>query len=317
MAERKTLPEGIHFDVPAAVYFADPAPEPSLNQSTAKILIDCSPRHAWVQHPRLNPEYEPEEQSYKKAQAIGNAAHAILLGRGKEIAVLDFKDFRSKDAQLARDKAVAFGREVILKEHHADAVKLCECVSEQVKAVGWRDAFDQKTGDGEVVLVWEESGLWFRTMIDWLPKHQKLMYDLKTGGGSFAPHLVGQKVIDDGWDVQAAMIERGLNKLAGNAKRLFRFCALENYEPYALAPVELTEHHLTMGRKKLDVAIDLWRICMVANKWPGYPSRVIRPEYPPYAETKWLSREVEYVESGIGMNDRFTPEELYKQEEVE
>lgn len=40
--------------LPSAEYHADPAPEPSLSATLAKLLISRSPRHAWMASPRLN-----------------------------------------------------------------------------------------------------------------------------------------------------------------------------------------------------------------------------------------------------------------------
>lgn len=302
----------------AETYFADPCPEPSLTQSIAKVLIDHSPLHAKQEHPRLTPPEEQDGEKYDKAKAIGNAAHLLMLGRGKSLAIFEADSWRMKDAQSFRDKAFEGGREPILVEHYEEAARIVKAARDQIDAVQWHDAFQD--GAGEVVLAWEESGVWFRTMIDWITPDFRTIYDYKTGGQSFAPHMVGGKAVNDGWEIQAAMQERGLNRLdpKGAGRRLHRFIGQENWKPYALLNIELTEYHLTMGRKKLDVAIDLWRMCITANKWPGYPARVVRPEYPPYAETAWLAREVDYAEAGIGNGTeaRFAAEELYKPAEV-
>lgn len=313
------LAQGIHIDVPEKIYHADPAPEPSLNQSLAKVLVEQSPRHAFVLHPRLNPNFEKDEGSYNKARAIGNAAHALMLGRGKQIAIADFKDFRSKDAQLFRETAEAKGQEVILAAHMGDAKAMIREAREQLEDCGWGDAFDPKKGNSEVVAIWQDGGVWCRTMIDWLRDDHLVVYDFKTGGGVFAPHVVGDKIVDDGWDVQGAMIERALDCLLPKhaGRRTYRFVAQENYEPYALVAVELTEAHLTMGRKKLAVAMDLWRLCTTTNKWPRYPSRVVRPEYPAYKESKWLEREADYHDSGITGEQFWQPGELLQPAEIE
>jgi endonuclease/exonuclease/phosphatase family metal-dependent hydrolase len=88
---------GIYRDFPTAAYFADPCPEPSFTQSLAKILIEQSPLHAYQAHPRLNvpaaDEDADEAEKYSKAKAIGNAAHSLMLGRGKVLAVGDFNNW--------------------------------------------------------------------------------------------------------------------------------------------------------------------------------------------------------------------------------
>jgi hypothetical protein len=184
----------------------------------------------------------------------------------------------------------------VLQKHFEEAGRMAGAASAQLQSIGWTDAF--ATGHGEVVVAWEEDGLWFRTMIDWLAADGLAAYDLKTSAASFAPHLIGRKAVDDGWDIQVAMHERALGVLdpANAGRRKFRFAALENYPPYALVPVEMTEAWLTIGRKKLDFAIARWRECLTAGRWPAYGTDIVRPEYPGYAETQWLNREVEFDE---------------------
>ena len=93
----KITKPGIYRDFPTAAYFADCCPEPSFTQSLAKILLDQSPRHAYQAHPRLNVQPADEDDAYDKSRAIGNAAHAMMLGRGKVMAVEDFPDWRTKE----------------------------------------------------------------------------------------------------------------------------------------------------------------------------------------------------------------------------
>src|SRR6266403_3199123 len=127
---------GIYPDMDSATYFSDPAPSPSLSQSIAKIILDNSPLHAKLEHPKLCPPVTGDDdldEKYVKAQAIGNAAHKILLGRGKEIDVLDFNDFRTKEAKLARDLAEKAGRVVILEKHMTNAEQMVAAALSQIE----------------------------------------------------------------------------------------------------------------------------------------------------------------------------------------
>jgi hypothetical protein len=216
---------GIYTGMAAAEYFADPCPVPSLTQSVAKVLIDRSPAHAKIEHPRLTPpEPDDEPDKYDAAKAIGNAAHAMAIGRGKLIAVAAFDDWRKKDAQAFRADALAAGKEPILERHHECALAMVAAARAQLDAIGWTDAFTQ--GEGEVVIAWKEGETWFRSMIDWMP-NTRILYDYKTSAASLAPHLIAPKMEGDGWHVQAAMHERGLDVLdpAGAGRRKFRFIA--------------------------------------------------------------------------------------------
>jgi hypothetical protein len=284
------LGQGIHFDVPASVYFSDPAPQPSLTQSIAKILLEQSPLHAWHQHPRLGAKAadEGEVDKYDSAQAIGNAAHKLLIGRGKDVAVGDFDAWRSKEAKAFREDAERAGTVAILQRHFVRARNMVDVAQEQLG-----DMFGEG-GSGETVIIWEDNGIWFRSMIDWLRSDLRMVCDYKTTGMSCAPHAIPSLMLNGGWDIQAAMHERGLDALdPDNAgRRKFRFVAQENTEPYALTLCELPESVLTMGRKKLAHAIQIWERCIVQNRWPGYPTEIVYPEYPGWAEAQWLNREI-------------------------
>lgn len=288
---------GIYFDVPAADYFADPAPMPSLTQSVAKVLLEQSPLHAMYEHPRLRPAVEADDEApekYVAAQAIGNAAHAALIGRGKTLAVAEFDNWKKDDAKKFRAEAEKNGLTPILRKHANTAHEIVLQARLQLSKAGWDDAF--REGNGEVVVCWQEQGIWFRTMLDWLSLDGRTATDLKTSGASFAPHALARKMVDDGWDIQAAMHERALDAIDpdGAGRRRFRFAALENYPPYALVPVELSETWLTMGRKKLAMAVTLWRQAIMSGNWPGYPQEPVRPDYPAFKEAEWLGREIEH-----------------------
>jgi len=283
-----TLDQGIHFDVPSAVYFADPAPQPSLTQSIAKTLIDYSPLHAWHEHPRLGGRPDEPPEQYVSAQAIGNAAHKLMIGRGKEIEVVDLDSWRGKAADQRRE-IEASGRVAILQKHFVRARNMVE-----VGRARLADTQAFELGSGEVVLIWREGDIWLRTMIDWLSPQRNVAWDYKTSGLSCAPHAIPALMLNGGWDVQAAMHERGLNALDpdGAGRRKFRFVSQENTEPYAVTVAELPEDVVAMGHRKLAHAIDIWADCIRSGRWPSYPNDVVFPEYPGWAEQKWLNREI-------------------------
>lgn len=279
---------GIFYDMPTSEYFADPCPQPSFSQSLGKILLEKSPLHAWHAHPRLNPDYHADED--KKFDGA-NIAHKMLIGRGKDIVTLEFNDWRTKAAQEAREAAAAAGQIAVLGKHYALADRMVKAAREQLEFRGLDILF--RDGQGEVVIAWQEkpSGIWCRQMIDWLTGNGKIFADYKTTGESAAPHALAVKMATDGWDIQAAMAERGLNILDGATPRRFLFVVQETERPYCLSIVEMSESVLTMGRKKLAAAMHLWQRCVSVDRWPGYPSEIVVPEYPGWAESKWLDRE--------------------------
>lgn len=291
---------GLYFDVPAEDYFADPCIEPSLTQSVAKILIDQSPLHAKLAHPRYWDAPRADDDGYDKAQAIGNAAHALILGRGKKLAVIDAPDFRKKDAKEAKEKAIAAKQEPILSKHFDMARDLVASFWLQLRQIeGCEKAFHEDHGQSEVVGVAQDGELYLRTMIDWLSTDRRLVLDLKTVSASASPFVTGRKMASDGWMVQAAMHERVLDAVdpAGAGRRRFLYVCVEQQPPYALTVNEIGEAPLTIGRKMLQYAIETWRRCVEDDVWPAYPLRIIRPEMPAWAENGWINREIAEYEA--------------------
>lgn len=293
----KIIEPGIYRDFPTEDYFADPAPEPSFTQSLAKILIEQSPLHAFQAHPRLNvpaaDEDDGETEKYVKAQAIGNAAHALMLDRGKTMAVGDFNSWRGKAPQAFKDEAIAAGKEPILRKHFETAGLMVDAAIEQLTRIhGCKNAFT--AGDPEVVIANCEDGIWLRSMVDWLSPDLREVWDYKTSGMSASPYNTGRMMASAGWHVQAAMHERILDALdpQGAGRRRFYYVCQENEAPFALTVNEIGEAALTIGRKQIDYAIRMWAHCLIKDTWPAYPLRIIRPELPAWAENSWLNREI-------------------------
>ncbi len=105
------LPVGIHYDVAAARYHADPCVKPSLSSSIAKILLEKTPRHAWYAHPRLNPDFAANTDTKFD---LGSVVHELMLGKGVGYAVIKAADYRAKTAQAARQAAREEGKVPLL-----------------------------------------------------------------------------------------------------------------------------------------------------------------------------------------------------------
>jgi hypothetical protein len=280
---------GIYRGVSPADYFQDPCPEPSLTQSIAKVLLERSPMHAWTEHPRLNPHWE--EDNDKKFD-LGNVAHALMLGRGKDFEILPFLDYRTKAAQEARVAAHDAGKVAILQHQFEQASDMVASAVDQLASHEDSDAFDN--GCPEVMIAWQEGGIWCRSLVDFLTDDLRNITDYKTKGVSVAPHVIGMHAANDGWHIQANFIYRGLNSLdpGGMGKRRFRFIAQETEPPYALTVMHIDDHWMLMGHKQVDIATATWRRCIKNDLWPGYPAKGIVPEFPGYKEKLWLDREL-------------------------
>jgi PDDEXK-like domain of unknown function (DUF3799) len=299
----RIIDAGIYFELESAVYFSDPCPSASLTQSLAKLILDKSPRHAWLQSPQLNPDWTPaDKEGYDSDRAIGNAAHAYMLGRGKQFEVMKFTNFRTKDAQEVRDEALDAGRVPILPHHDERARAMVQAASNQIdERFAFNVLFSLEEGDSEAVIACQHKGVWLRSMIDWVSKDRLTVVDYKTGGMNCAPHAIDVKMKSAGVEIQAAFHELILDAIdpanAGRRQHIFVF--QENQEPYALNAFPLSEEWMTYGRKQVAMAIDIWRNCMMTKQWPLYPIDSGCPPYPSYQATKLLTREVEYEDRRI------------------
>lgn len=287
---------GIYRGIDVGTYHADPCPDPSFSQSIGKIILEQSAMHAEAVHPRLRGRpvsgEDAEAEKYDKAKAIGDAAHAIRIGRGKDLAIGYYDSWRTKDAKNFREVASQLGKTSILDQHFREAQAIVEACSRQLHFHAEKNCFEN--GAGEVALIWQEGKLWFRCLVDWL--HDDLLTDdeYKTSGMSMAPNVLGYRAEAGGWHIQAAMIERGLNVLDPEniGRRRHRFIAQEQDAPYGLTVMLMDEHWMTMGRKQLDAAIAIWMASVRSGFWRGYPDVAITPEFPGYKESQWLDREV-------------------------
>ncbi len=296
------LDAGIYFDIAAAEYFADPMPGPSLTQSLAKVILDKSPRHAWLKSPQLNPDWTPgESDGYDSDRAIGNAAHAYMLGRGKHVEVMKFSNFRTKDAQEIRDEALDAGRVPILPHHNERANAMVDAALVQLEERNLLRIFNPTGGNSEAVIACEYGGVWLRSMVDWISSDLCTIADYKTGGMNCAPHAIDAKMKSGGVEIQAACHELILDTIdpsnAGRRRHIFVF--QENDAPYALNAFPLSEEWMTFGRKQFAMAFDIWRECLSLNNWPLYPVDSGCPPYPGYQGAKILGREVEYEDRRV------------------
>lgn len=277
------------YDLPADDYHADPCPAPSLSSSIAKVLLDRTPRHAWLAHPRLNPAFERE---HKAAFDLGSAAHDLLLFGEGRFAVIDAADWRTRAAKEARDDAYERGLIPLLVEQMERVEAMV--ASARLQLDHHEQASDAFTvGDPEQTLVWQEDGVWCRCRLDWLPHNAStVFFDYKTTGESAHPDEWGtRQLFNLGHDVQAAFYRRGIRTVLGIENAHFWFVVQEVGPPYALSVVAPTPAALAMADRKVTEALRMWRWCLQNDRWPGYPNQTAFVDPPAWQEKKWLDRE--------------------------
>ncbi len=267
------------YTIPITDYVADPAPKPSLNASTAHTLLTESPYHAWIGHPRLNPQHEREDSS---RQEMGTIAHAVLIeGDESKVQVIEADDWRTKAAKEERDDARANGRLPILAKDMETVRKMVSVAVEKIFSSElcepWMAATPEQT------LLWEENGVWFRSRPDKLTPDGRVYFDYKTVAGTAHPAKFAKgPVISHGYDLQAALGKRGVNALLQQEHCTVVFVVQEIHEPYAVSLVSLSPQFMGIAAERLELAIAQWAQCLMNNRWPSYPERVAYVEPPGY-----------------------------------
>jgi hypothetical protein len=271
-------------------YLADCAPEASLSRSTIMDLLYKSPRHAWFNHPRLNPDYEQEDSEEKFD--IGTAAHSLFLQGIDRAEIVEAKDWRTKEAKEKRDAARASGLIPLLSHQYDDVVSMVNAaqLSLHKSEISLSILGD---GDSELTYIWQEGETWFRIRPDWISSDRKTILDYKTTGKLANPEDFVRSVTAYGYDVQEALYKRGVSKVCGTRPN-FTFMVQETYPPYLCSFIELDLQFQDMGESKVRTGTKIWRECMASGKWPGYPSTIYTLEPPAWALASWEMRKGAY-----------------------
>lgn len=260
-------------------YFADPCKVPSLDPTTAHILLSQSPRHAFYAHPRLG----GEKREPSRFMDSGSLVHALLLDKGKNCDVIPFDSFRKKEAQELRDAAHEAGRIPVLAEEMDRAQSICEDLRNDMKDNG----IILEGGQAEMMIQWTEEAdnghpVQCKGMLDYWQPDTATIYDLKcvTFGRPEACQANSIKR-SDVIQVNAYMsaIASLHPELMGRLNFVFLFAeclgasgTLKKTRPYCVSPLQPDGMLRGMSEMKWQQAINRWEECLRLKRWPGYAS---------------------------------------------
>lgn len=263
------------YSIPLMEYIADPAPKPSLNASVAKVLLEQSPKHAWLAHPRLG-HAEREESSRAD---LGTVAHGLLLEDDKSrVVVIEADDWRTKAAKERRDEAWAVGKLPILAKDMAIVTRMVEAADHAL--MGSELCNDWLAATPEQTIVWREGATWFRSRPDKLTKDGRIYFDYKTSASAH-PKAFTKTAIGNGYDLQAALGRRGVSAVLGVSPTVI-FVVQEIEPPFAVSLVSLSPQFMEIAANRLELARAVWDRCHAKNDWPGYSDRVAYVDPPGY-----------------------------------
>ena len=302
--ELPTLIEHMPFDQ----YLSDPAPDPSVTSGILRELLNSAPRLVWQKTPRLNPE---AIETTRKSFDLGSAAHALFVGQGAEIAVIEADSWRTNAAKAVREDAYANGRTPILAKDYDQVIAMAGAALIQYN----QNPSIRKLLEGcqrEVTIIWNELGVLHRCRPDlYVPPQGNdtagvmtaapVIIHYKTTATSITPTNLGRYAAQMGWDVTAAHYAAGVEALTGEKPRQF-FAVQENKPPYLALVAELDEIFVACGALVREVAIGIWAQCLRGDLWPGYPTKTVKLECPPWHEamiTVWKDAAIEELETGV------------------
>lgn len=263
------------YDLDDATYHADPVDGGSLSSTEARQLAECPARFRWAK--------DHGEPPHRREFDFGHAAHALVLGAGADVAVLEFDDWRTKDARAARDEAHANGATPILVKDFEAVQAMAEAIRSHPLAMRLLDPLH---GRPEQSLMWIDGDVWRRARIDWLPdvpaSGRLIVTDYKSAADASTPAF-SKAIANYGYHQQAAWYLDGIRALCGVTDAAFVFVVQEKQPPYLVNVIELDPFALQAGAQRNAKAIDVYRECRASGVWPGFGDKVEMASLPRWA----------------------------------
>lgn len=269
---------GFYPNVTPEQYFAEPCPEPALTNSGITILTNECPAKFAYAHPAIG--QPPEETRKSSALYRGALVHRLALGKGAEYALSPYDAYRSNEAKEWRDQTEAAGLIPVKEAEFEQAEAMAERLRKRIA-----DHLDGAEYQTEVVVAWQENGLWCRAMLDiWCPDLM-LALDLKTCRGANDDAI--DRAFANGYGRQDAWYRRGIGAATGDPGRArFGFLFVESDAPHVGRFAESSEHMRFGSEGECLRALETFERCMKSGEWPEYAPRKVQP-------TTWLSRQWE------------------------
>lgn len=257
------------WSLPIDAYHSDICDAPSVSSSGLRTIWNESPAHYFYTSP-YNPD--PPEKDDRPHFALGRAAHHLLfLGRkgfDEEFVTRpeQWTDWRSKDARLWREAAIADGKTVITDGE-------LETITGMAKALGAHPMVKAGILDGYVErsLIWKEPGadnVWLKSRPDCIPNDSGDMSDLKTCVSVRTDEL-RRHIASFGYHMQGALAGMACRQVLDRELQSFSLVFVEKAPPYCVRVVTLRPEDLKRGEQQCRAAVDMFSRCVATGTWPG------------------------------------------------
>lgn len=293
LAAPLTLPPGEKIARPGvwnltmAQYHSDITEGPSCSNSNLKTVWDASPAHYWIDS-YLNPHRREDEQD-RPHFSLGRAAHHLLfLGRkgfDEEFATRpeQWADWRTKDAKLWREAALAEGKTIITDGELEQITAMARSLAAHplVKA-GILDGYVERS------LIWkDQTGVWLKSRPDCIPNDSGDVADLKTTTSVRTDDL-RRTIGAFHYPMQAALTEMAFEHVLERHLETFSLVFVETKPPHCVRVVTIKPDDIERGIRQVRAAINIFAECWATGEWPGPGGVQQDAEYldvPEYART--------------------------------
>lgn len=250
------------YQIPMAEYLGDPVVTPSLTASICNTLLQRSPAHARMAHPKLYAGFEREDDSRFE---LGSAAHALLLeGDGSAIEFIAANDWRTNAAKEARDAARASGKTPVLNKYEGTLREMVKVAKAAIEHSEFASLFD--SGKPEQTVIAKEGDVWLRCRPDWWSGDRKILANYKTAETA-EPGAFGRQIGRMSYDVTS---EFYLRLCAPHGAEHHIIIAQEIEAPFSCSIHALANSYRVIAEAKVERAIKLWSECMATGEWPAY-----------------------------------------------
>jgi hypothetical protein len=282
---------GLYPDIPEADYHRDPVAHEwgSLSSTGAKLLLPPSCPYLF--------QWNRKHGKHSKSMDDGTRVHALVTGKGEEHLVpLPYENYRTKDAQLARDSVIAAGKVPALPHEMDKAQAIAEAVFADPEA----SRLLAGASDAELSMFWQEPehGIWCRGRLDllgWDTRPRAI--DFKTAADAspegFAKSLASFRY-DMQWRHYCAGLAACLSSYPGEVTAddiAWSWITVQTSEPYIVMVYEPGPADAERADESLRIAYQTYAACSKAATWPKWSSSAMELSLP-YYRAKQIERDI-------------------------
>ena len=119
--------------------------------------------------------------------------------------------------------------------------------------------------------------------MDWLNKGKRIIVDLKSTRDCREWSFT-KEAYDYNYDIQAAHYLYTITQITKIEHTDFYFICVDKEPPYSVMVYKASEAFIQEGLIKRQKAIEIYKNCLEAQDWPGYPSDLVELDLPGYVK---------------------------------